>query len=229
MNKFKDKYISIIGDSISTFEAWLPAGYPSFYTVANSCFTGVYGARETWWGRVLKHFGAELLVNNSWSGSYVCKPPYCEIESYGCSNSRACGLDADGIVPDHVIAYIGTNDRGAGFPPTSDDKSDLSVFENAYREMLVKIKNTYPSAEIWCCTFPKTTCKNDPCLQLPEVWKGVPIEEHREIIRRVAKAANCHIIELTGGTCDTSDGLHPNYEGMEYIADKVIEAMAENI
>ncbi len=227
--KYKDKFFSIIGDSISTFEGYVPQGYPCFYTNANRCFTGVYSTKETWWGRVLEHFGAQLLVNNSWSGSYVCNAECCETDSYGCSDARACGLDAEGITPDCVIVYIGTNDRGAGFPLTSDDKEDLSVFENAYRTMLAKIKRKYPRAEIWCCTFPKTSCNAEPCLQMPECWRGVMREEHCSLIRRVAKDASCKIIELDDKLayrlCDTSDGLHPNYEGMKYIAEKVIAAM----
>ncbi len=226
MNIPRDKYFSILGDSISTYEGYLPQGYPSYYCPEKSFDTGVYGARETWWGQVIDKLGGRLLVNNSYSGSYVCKAPRCEIGSYGCSDARALGLD-DGVYPDHILIYIGTNDRGAGFRLYSEDKDDLSVIENAYRTMLLKIKGKYKDAEIWCLTLPITSCSRDRYFVFPKTQMGVDMREYGRLIRRAAKDMGCHIIELEdeGRCCDTVDGLHPNFAGMEYIANRVISAM----
>ncbi len=227
---YKDKYFSILGDSISTYEGYLPDGYPAFYSRRNAFITGINGYFDTWWGQLLKHFGAELLVNNSWSGSYVCKPRGCEIESYGCSNERTFGLHRDGIYPDVILVYIGTNDRGACFKLTDSDKSDLNVIENAYGVMLDKLKINYPNAEIWCCTFPITSCLRNPYFCFPVLQEGVPMTEYGELIKRVAIDKNCRTIDLWDEalTCDTIDGLHPNLQGMNRIAQKAIKAMEEN-
>ncbi len=228
-DKLKNKYFSFLGDSITTYEGYLPKGYPSFYSRPDSYITNIYGYKDTWWGQVLEHFGAQLLVNNSWSGSCVCKAPSCEIESYGCSDARCGGLGYDGISPHHIIVFLGSNDRGKGYPLTSEDKSDLSVIENAYAVMLDKIKINYPSAEVWCCTFPITTCSREPYFEFPKTQMGIPMESYGECIKSVAKAKNCRIIDLWDKTklCDTLEGLHPNYNGMTMIAEKVIEAVEQ--
>ncbi len=226
-NRFENQYFSIIGDSISTYECYLPEDYPAFYTNRAAYFTNIHGHQDTWWGQVIDHFGAKLLVNNSWSGSYVCKPESCEIESYGCSDARTGGLGIDGIVPDQIIVFIGTNDRGAGFRLSSCDIIDLSVIEHAYGVMLDKIKHNYPEAEVWCCTFPITTCTRDPYFEFPQTHFGVPMENYGELIKKIATEKKCHIIDLwdKDELCDTIEGLHPNYNGMSMIARKVIKIM----
>ncbi len=225
MSNFKDKYFSIIGDSASTYEGYLPEGYPAFYSYYNA--SGIYGYRETWWGQVLEHFGARLLVNNSYSGSYVSKPENCETESYGCSDKRCSGLASDGVSPDHIVVWMGLNDVGAGFPLTSADKSDLSVFENAYALMLDKIKHNYPNATIWCCTFPVFTYSQEICYESLESKLNNSRKVCGDIIKETAARKGCRVIDLfdKNALCDTVDGLHPNYQGMRMIANKVIAAM----
>ncbi len=227
MRETKPLYISIMGDSISTLEGYLPEGYSSYYGYRNAYLTGVYAPEDTWWGRVIRHFGAELLVNNAWSGSYVCRPPYCEIESYGCSDARSGGLGAAGLVPDHILVFLGTNDRGAGFPLRGGEPEDLSVIEQAYGVMLDKIHRNYPTATVWCCTYPITACSRDPYFSFPKTRRGEPMENFGATVRAVAEARGCRVIELwdPAETCDTVDGLHPNAEGMAVIARRVIAAM----
>ncbi len=226
-DKYKDKYFSIIGDSLSTFEGYIPDGYACFYGRANSYITNIYGWRDTWWGRVIEYFGAKLLVNDSWSGSYLCKAPSCEIESYACSDARTGNLGRDGIQPDVILVNIGTNDRGARFPLYSEDKDDLSVIENAYVSMLDKLKKNYPRAEIWCCTFCKTTCSLEPYFIFPKYNGDIPMEEYSELIIKAAESRGCNVIDIfdRAGLCDTIECLHPNYDGMMAIAEEVIWAM----
>ncbi len=229
MNRYKDKYFSIMGDSISTYEGYNPEGHAVFYSYRGAPVTNIFGWKDTWWGQVIEHFGGRLLVNNSWSGSYVCKPKACEIESYGCSDKRTSSLGADGISPDHIFVFIGTNDRGAGFPMYSEDKNDLGVIENAYRAMLDKIRANYPEAEIWCFTFPITSCSKDPYFLFPDTNFGIPMENYGELVKTVAREKKCHLIDLwdRDQLCDTIDHLHPNYSGMCTVAKKVI-AVIEN-
>ncbi len=214
----KGQFVSILGDSMSTFEGCLPEGYPAYYSRQRRIETGVFSPEETWWGRVLAHFGAELLVNNSWSGSYVSMPPDCEIESYGSSDARTSGLSYDGILPDHIFVLIGTNDRGRGF--------SLDTIETAYHLMLQKLKQKYPKAVIWCLTLPVTTWTGNPWFTFPEKQNGVKMTAYCELIASAARAEGCSVIDLSKGRLvDTVDGLHPNYDGMLAIAEKVIAAL----
>lgn len=68
-DKYSGKYFSIMGDSISTLDGYNPKGYNVHYKNEISASSGVYGFDDTWWGIVIKHFGAKLLVNSSWSGT----------------------------------------------------------------------------------------------------------------------------------------------------------------
>ena len=74
IDKYKNKYISILGDSISTFAA--------FYNIERKIISHIATLSDTWWGQVIEKLGAKLLVNNSISGSTVTWHPSYEIQSY---------------------------------------------------------------------------------------------------------------------------------------------------
>ncbi len=202
MSDYKNKFFSIMGDSISTFEGCVPIDYPCYYTYQRRNYTGVYSVEETWWDLAINQVGGKLLVNNSWSGSVVCKTPESEIESYACSDARTSLLGSDGITPDHIIVFIGANDRGHGFA--------LDAFEGCYRLMLEKIRANYPFAVIWCCTLFSTSlnCK------------------YNAAIEAIASEKTCRVIKLSQKESgDTVDGLHPNLTGMKKIANDVVSAL----
>ncbi len=225
--KYKNKYFSFLGDSITTYKDKIPAGFPTFYMPSWFTYTGISSYHDTWWGQVLNYFEAKLLVNNSWSGSYVCRPPEAEIESYGSSDSRCSGLGAGGMSPDHIIIYMGTNDRGCGFKLEDGGSDDMSVIANAYALMLKKLKRNYPQAEIWCCTLPNTECLRDPMFRSPTTYNGITSNEYNRVIANAANDAGCHLIDLAKEceVVDTIDGLHPNIDGMMSLADAVIGVM----
>lgn len=60
----------IIGDSYSTFKGYVPEGYALYYTGEGQC--GVNTVEETWWHKFKTETGANLVLNDSWSGSTVC-------------------------------------------------------------------------------------------------------------------------------------------------------------
>ncbi len=225
--KYKNKYFSFLGDSITTYDGKIPVSFPAFYTSVGFKYTGISSYHDTWWGQVLSYFEAKLLVNNSWSGSYVSRPPETEIESYGCSDSRCSGLSAGGILPDHIIIYMGTNDRGYGFRLEDGGSEDMSVIANAYSLMLKKLKKNYPQAEIWCCTLTEPYCSRDPFYKAPTTYNGITNDAYNRVISNVVHASGCHLIDLAKKCerVDTIDGLHPNIDGMTSIADAVIEVM----
>lgn len=41
--------VSVMGDSMSTFEGYIPEGWNVFYTGENLDFTGVTTVDDTWW------------------------------------------------------------------------------------------------------------------------------------------------------------------------------------
>lgn len=212
----KGASFSILGDSISTLSGYLPEDYPSFYGWHN-LQAGILWPQQTWWGQVIDHFGGTLLVNNSWSGSFVSRDPACEIESYGCSDARTGGLGVQGVDPEEILVFLGSNDKGGGVRLHSEDTTDLSVAANAYNCMLDKLQRNYPQARIWCFTLLKVT--GSECF--------TRLEAFSDMIRQAARAHGCPVVDLCAWpeTCDTVDGLHPNEKGMQTIAQAVIHNM----
>lgn len=170
MLTYKNKLFSILGDSISTFEGYSEPYDASFYDGLLKCQTDILRVTDTWWGQVIERLGGELLVNNSISGSLVCKHPNCEISSYGCSDERTSSLDRIGVQPNVIMVFLGTNDWGYGVKLKPDDeteKSLLSVFSVAYKTMLEKLQRNYPMAEIWCFTLPVSDYKKYSGTEFP--------------------------------------------------------------
>ena len=62
------KKISVLGDSISTFEGYSEPKDAVFYDMAKKLSSGVLRYADTWWGQVIEGLGGELLTLNAISG-----------------------------------------------------------------------------------------------------------------------------------------------------------------
>lgn len=228
--KYENKYISILGDSISTFEGVSLPKDGVFYDLGRKLLSGVTTFSKTWWGIVLEGLKANLLVNNSVSESTVTWRDSYEVQSYGCSDQRTGSLDINGVKPDVIIVALGVNDWGLGVKILGGNENDFSAFSNAYNEMLRKLKTNYPLAEIWCLTLAKSFCSNTANFEFPLGKGGVHLEEYCKAIMKSAKENGCLAIDLYNNmnAYDTIDGFHPNATGMETIA-KAILSRLENI
>lgn len=225
---YKNKYFSIMGDSISTLAGCNPPDYNVFYEGDKQVMSGVYSPGDTWWGQVIEGLGGKLLVNNAFSGSLVCRHPACQIQSYGCSDERTSMLGKNGQAPDVVMVYLGTNDWGGGLgirPCTEDDP--LSVFSEAYCAMLEKIRRNYPQAEIWCFTLAVSVNRHQNDWHFPYSISGWHIEVYCDLIRTCAEKVGCRVIDLykNAKPYDTIDGFHPSAEGMRTISEAVLEQL----
>jgi hypothetical protein len=63
------KNVLIIGDSYSNFQGCVPEGHHIYYTGAGEC--GVNQKSDTWWYKLIKMTGANLIRNDSWSGATI--------------------------------------------------------------------------------------------------------------------------------------------------------------
>lgn len=234
-NKYCGKKFSILGDSISTLNGYNPRGYKVFYDEDNCKRANIEEYTDTWWGEVIKFFGADLLVNNSWSGSRVTKPQIQEeLFPSGCSDERTSSLHINSVKPDVIIIYLGTNDWAFGAETGEEirllDCDENELFEDAYRMMLKKIKINYPESEVWCCTLSETFISNKPDFSFPHKYAGIHIEDYNEIIRRTVRETDCKLIDLYHMKMpyDSIDGSHPNRNGMKTIAASVCYSMADD-
>lgn len=226
---YKNKLFSILGDSISTFENCSVPDGAAYYDMSHKLACGILTTSDTWWGQVIDRLGGELLVNNSFSGSTVCRHPSYEIQSYACSDERTASLGKCGVSPDVILVYIGTNDWGCGFrifpdDRFGDDEDSPCLFVPAYQQMLSKLRANYPKAEIWCFTMAVSRCSAKPSFTFPYYHGGRHINEYCEAIRLCAERYGCRLIDLykRAELYDTLDGFHPTASGMQTIADAVL-------
>lgn len=220
--RFSGKYISILGDSLSTLCGYQPSEYPAFYGGADGGENGISAPQDMWWGQVIDRLGGELLVNNSYSGCLVCRHPECTIPSFGCSDERTGGLCAGGVMPDVIFVWMGLNDCGYGMqaePGNEREEYDLSVFSVAYRTMLKKLRRLYPNAVVYCLTLPATGSAAEA--------REARLSAYNRGIAASAAACGCRVIalhRLCRGYA-AADGLHPTAGGMRTIAAAVLSEM----
>ena len=239
------KTLSILGDSISTFEdVSNNTQYNS--TIANNAVYYYSGRsvtlEETWWQQLLDRNQMSLCVNNSWSGSWIFNQAAWEQRCVNLHN------DHTGQKPDVILVYMGTNDyinhikmdnldgtlgnttllpdslivsQGDGFTygtPTN-------IIE-AFAVSLHKMKQAYPQAKILVMT--------------PYTYKGLADEKGGRLVAMSAQLkALCQKLELecidlfndsaitfnSAATYTHGDGLHPNAHGMDAITYAVEKAL----
>ena len=226
---YQNKYVSILGDSISTFGGYSQPKDAAYYDTACKIATGISTSVDTWWGQVIERLGAQLLINNSWSGSTVCNHESYQVPSYACSNERTSSLSKNGQAPDVIFVFMGVNDWGAGFPIVGDGAEKEYAFSFAYQTMLKKLRDNYPKAEIICLTLPVSCCTAAANFQFPYFFAGRHIIEYCNSIRENATQCGCRVIDLynCAPPYDTIDGIHPNASGMKTLAAAILQALNE--
>ena len=207
----KKRIISILGDSISTFDGYTPEGF-EFYGSWSGLQTGVRSVEDTWWMKVIRALGGKLGSNNSLSGSLVSGRSVTS----GTSPKRIAGLSEHGV-PDMILVAMGANDWGFGFLPEE--------FEGEYSNMIHSLKSAYPDSEIWCATIPDSKVVSDGELFFSDVDSHVSRRVYSNIIRRVAQKSEVRLadLEACGREYRSIDGVHPNIEGMSDLAEMWLE------
>jgi len=201
-NKYVGKKFAILGDSISTYDGYIPNDYKFFYPYPTA---DVNDVNHTWWMQAINTIGAGLFVNNSYSGSTVAT----DASSATQSDSRLATLLVDGQAPDVIIIYMGSNDCASPYVSLED-------FTKAYKVMLDKIKVLCPDAEIILCTLP-----------VSELYAEADRLQYNEVIEDYAQEYALEVIPLSDVdiTSDLVDSAHPYRSGMTKISKKVVETL----
>ena len=105
----------------------------------------------------------------------------------------------------------------------------MEYFGDAYSEMLRKLKQNYPNAEIWCCTLNSTYMSSNPNFTFPETYNESYIGYYNDEIRAIAGRNGCKLIDLYSNkvSYDSIDGSHPTSQGMNTLATLIIRSMAD--
>lgn len=255
---FQGKTISILGDSISTYQNYSSGNSADTTnsTIRNNrdyYYDGRYEltVKDTWWIQAKHALDAKILVNNSISGSAIFLPnkPQAEAGYY----TRAVNLHDNtgknsGQKPDIIVVYIGTNDFSyhksklgtSGEVNYSKlitkNGSDYTYQEpktscEAYAIMLHKIRTKYKNAEVYCFTS----------LQRPtdSVSETKLLESFNNSLKSIAKHYGCYVVDLYNNSGITTnekvlnrylyDGyLHPNKRGMDAITSAFLSSLYAN-
>ncbi|MBQ9199531.1 MAG: hypothetical protein IJ141_05080 [Lachnospiraceae bacterium] len=220
-------YVSIIGDSISTYEGYNPDGYAVYYDNYMQRKNKLYSVYDTWWAKVNQALSAYLCVNNSYSGSKVTGVGFPSASS----QERISNLHVGELIPDIILIYIGTNDFGNGIKIYENDynfhQKDNTTFYNAYMNMVQGIRNNYPKAKIVCGTLMRSKIIDAPEWGFPECFGGIKLEEYNMAIRKICIKTDCCLADLSylNLRYETLDGTHPTILGHQTIANAWIEAL----
>ena len=213
--------ISILGDSISTYEGCNPPGYAVYYDRHTQKINGLKSMRDTWWAITADRLNASILINNSYSGSLVTGYQFPAASGY----ERTQSLGTEQQDPDIILVYIGFNDFGNRIEITNEhndfqEADRCFFFEDAYKLMLSRMKQRYPKAVIVCGTLMRTVIEfNDPWI-FPENYMGAVFEDYNKAIRIAAKKQNVLLADLSAHNIryETFDGTHPTRAGHRTIA-----------
>ena len=193
--------VSILGDSYSTYDGWIPEGHAVWYGPGRG--NDVQDVKDTWWYRLIDENGLQLEKNNSWSGATICNTGY-RGEDY----SDRSFLNRSGSLgenPDLIFVFGGTNDDWAHSPLGDAESNDMYSVIPATKAMLQNIKTTYPEA--LCVMIINTEMSKDVEKALIESSQaeGVPYVKLKAI--------------------DKQSG-HPSINGMKQISRQVWETTA---
>ena len=251
---YEGKRVSVVGDSISTFDGVsnntdinATLGEHFLYYTPTRPEVPVLSREDTWWQQVIDAMGMELCVNNSSSGTRI------RTDINGAINAaykeRCVQLHTnDGKEPDVILVFMGTNDFTRDMVNVGRlENLDYAAVEalvdagkespetvcEAYATMLYKMQKRYPQAEIYCM------------LILPRRVNPVPGREDysmygqptffNEMLRSIAEHYGCKVVDLEhcGVPLDGPEfdyfiqdqGLPPGKYGMDAISNAVISVM----
>ncbi len=213
----KGKRLSVLGDSVSTYNGVSNDAQANNTILSNPSYycKRHFPVESAYWHIVLDKYGMSLCVNNSWSGGNLSGRDNI------CSGvNRALQLARDsGEAPDFIIVFMGLNDLGRGI--------DKTVFALDYELTLLRIREKYPEACVCCVNMP------DRYGQFAERTKEINNAIENAVSKMgegffIARLYDYKFKDFDDYYYMTFDGLHPNFKGMEIIADVICRAIDEN-
>jgi len=201
-NNYEGKTFAIIGDSISTYQNYIPSGFASFYPYPTADVTDV---NLTWWMQVINKVGGSLFVNNSYSGTCVADGSSNATKNK--SRLKHCIIGEQ--TPDVILIFMGANDCASQYVTDT-------AFNQGYTIMLNNLKEMCPDSEIILCTLPQTKYYSNAN---QAIFNKV-ITDHAEKFE--LKVVDCSTVSIANHLVDSA---HPNTEGMTVVANQMIKEL----
>lgn len=206
---FSGKYLSVLGDSLSALEYYVPTGYFSVYP-ADGVTT-----EYMWWHQLAKQLDMEICKINACGGSGVTVYSWANEMGMAAIEGRGSKLHSEGQNPDIIIVWIGGNDVLGGAP--------REQIEDYYRRMIKEVTESYPDAEIYLCTYYPLQEQYVEEIQ----WLNQEIQViAEEFGGKVLHTGECGMTLENQSECRIDD-LHPDGNGHWLIAQKIQEDMLD--
>ena len=201
--------ISILGDSYSTYQNYIPEGNAIWYfEPMDAKNTDVNDVRQTWWWQVVKNGGYLLEKNESYSGATICYTGYND-EDYS-ERSFITRLPRVGS-PDILLIFGNTNDCWCGakmgeYVYNGWKRADLYTYRPALAKLLNDALSRYPNARIYFIM--NTDLRKDIVESTTTICKyyGIPVIELKDIEKKSG---------------------HPNQKGMKAISEQVLKEIGK--
>lgn len=203
--------VSILGDSYSTFEDYIPVGNETWYSDhMKADRSDLNSVRQTWWWQLISEGGYILGKNDSYSGATICNTGYRH-EDYS-DRSFLTRVNRLGS-PDIILIFGGTNDSWAGVKlgeymyNQKIPGEELYKFRPALTRLLIEAQNLYPGTDIYFIL--NSELKEEINTSVKEICGhySVPVIILHDIEKRAS---------------------HPTVAGMRAIADQVLEVLNGN-
>ena len=199
--------VSILGDSYSTYQNYIPEGNEVwYYEPYDKKRTDVTDVRQTWWWQVIKEGGYLLEKNDSWSGATIGYTGYRD-EDYSARSfiSRLPRLGS----PDILLIFGNTNDSWCGakvgeYVYDNFKRADLYTYRPALAKLLSDAQSRYPNVRIYF--IQNTELRKDIVESTQVICKhyGIPVIQLKDIEKQAG---------------------HPNVKGMKAISEQVLKAI----
>lgn len=227
------KRLSILGDSISTYEDVSNSTSINDTLGTNDVWyrSGQLKLADTWWKQTIDYAGMQLLVNNANSGSSVTDIRTNRVPGYIRCDQLHSNV-GERVNPDIIAVYMGTNDYLSNCP--CDESVDSTVYDrvttngftpgatdfvDACALMMYKMTEEYPEAKIFVFTVPQMSVDN------PTSRNNI-----NGVLRELSANFGAEVVELAETDLDeyakyTADGIHPTALGMDVMTERFISAL----
>lgn len=220
--------VGIMGDSISTFQDWIPNNFAAFYPRTASNGKSLTDVGQTWWYRLIYDLMPDAVLdrNLSYSATLVTKID-SGVQTDNWTFPTRCSMYEN---PDIIIIHGGTNDRGVSrgyMVPLGDydwdtpvNDLDIRSFRPAYIKTIRQLQANYPGVKIVCVINSVLYVENTE-----DETKNYKLLA--DSIQEIADHYGLPVVSLQGVDFDTLEGLHPDSNGAAVIANAVYNKLSQ--